>query len=65
MGSHQVKKQEKGKSVPKQHLQDDADEYDEDGFEDANNHDDNDPSAAKNNNSKKGVQRIRESYDNE
>ena len=39
MGTNQVKKQAKGKSTPKQqnHQQDDADEYDEDGFEDANN----------------------------
>jgi hypothetical protein len=39
MGSNQVKKQAKGRSTPKQqnHQQDDADEYDEDGFEDANN----------------------------
>jgi hypothetical protein len=35
-----VKKLAKGKSTPKQNqYQDDADEYDEDGFEDANNHD--------------------------
>jgi hypothetical protein len=48
MGSHQVKQQPKGKSNPKQqHHQDDADEYDEDGFEDQNN-EDNDPTPAKN-----------------
>lgn len=41
MGSNQVKnlKLAKERSTPKQqnHMQDDADEYDEDGFEDANN----------------------------
>jgi hypothetical protein len=66
MGSHQVKKQVKGKSTPKlQHHQDDADEYDEDGFEDANNHEENEPTPVKTNNSKKVQQRQRESYDND
>ena len=49
MGSHQVKKTLKGKSTPKQHVphHDDADEYAEDEFEDANNQEDNEPTPSK------------------
>lgn len=61
MGSQLVnKKQVKGKSTPAHQVQhDDADEYAEDEFEDANNHEDHEPTPAKNNVPKKAIQQQR------